>query len=77
MSDHGLTLGREYDIVAKRTSQLLSQIQPKVETIYEDLTDTGEKMGRALLARINGDDTAELQVLLKPQFNFSTGQHND
>ncbi len=77
MSDHGLTLGCEYDIVAKRTSQLLSQIQPKVETIYEDLTDTGEKMGRALLARINGDDTAELQVLLKPQFNFSTGQHND
>ncbi len=71
MSDHGLTLGREYDVVAKRTSQLLSQIQPKVETIYEDLTDTGEQMGRLLLARIAGEETANLQLLLRPQFHFS------
>ena len=71
MSDHGLTLGREYDVVAKRTSKLLSQIQPKVETIYEDLTEAGEQMGRVLLARIAGDDSADRQVLLKPQFNFS------
>ncbi|PZM12543.1 LacI family transcriptional regulator [Rhizobium tubonense] len=70
MSDNGLTLGKEYDVVAKRTSKLLSQIQPKVETIYEDLTDTGEQMGRLLLARIAGDETADMQVLLKPQFNF-------
>ncbi|MBP1861371.1 LacI family transcriptional regulator [Rhizobium herbae] len=70
MSDHGLTLGLEYDIVAKRTSKLLSQIQPKVETIYEDLTDTGEQMGRVLLARIAGDETAEMQVLLRPQIGF-------
>ncbi|URK87178.1 substrate-binding domain-containing protein [Rhizobium sp. RCAM05350] len=71
MSDHGLTLGLEYDIVAKRTSKLLSQIQPKVETIYEDLTDTGERMGQVLLARIAGDETTETQVLLKPQISFS------
>jgi len=71
MSDHGLTLGLEYDIVAKRTSKLLSQIQPKVETIYEDLTDTGEQMGRVLLARIAGDEATEMQVLLKPQIGFS------
>lgn len=70
MSDHGLTLGLEYDIVAKRTSKLLSQIQPKVETIYEDLTDTGEQMGRVLLARIAGDETTDMQVLLKPQIGF-------
>ncbi|TCR79053.1 LacI family transcriptional regulator [Rhizobium sp. BK376] len=70
MGDHGLTLGKEYDVVAKRTSKLLSQIQPKVETIYEDLTDTGERMGRVLLARIARDATTEMQVLLKPQFSF-------
>jgi LacI family transcriptional regulator len=70
MSDHGLTLGVEYDIVAKQTSKLLVNIQPKVETIYEDLTDTGEQMGRILLARIAGDETTEMQVLLKPQINF-------
>ncbi|CAN7383157.1 LacI family transcriptional regulator [Pararhizobium sp. LjRoot238] len=70
MSDHGLTLGVEYDIVAKQTSKLLVNIQPKVETIYEDLTDTGEQMGRILLARIAGDETTDMQVLLKPQINF-------
>jgi len=70
MSDHGLTLGVEYDIVAKQTSKLLVNIQPKVEAIYEDLTDTGEQMGRILLARIAGDETTDMQVLLKPQINF-------
>ncbi len=70
MSDHGLTLGVEYDIVAKQTSKLLVNIQPKVETIYEDLTDTGEQMGRVLLARIAGNDTVNMQVLLKPTVNF-------
>ncbi|MEK1929523.1 MAG: LacI family transcriptional regulator [Pararhizobium sp.] len=70
MSDHGLTLGVEYDIVAKQTSKLLVNIQPKVETIYEDLTDTGEQMGRILLARIAGDETTDMQVLLKPQITF-------
>ena len=73
MSDHGLTLGLEYDIVAKRTSKLLSQIQPKVETIYEDLTDTGTRMGQVLLARIAGDETTDMQVLLQPQIDFAGG----
>ncbi|MCV9961585.1 LacI family transcriptional regulator [Pararhizobium sp. BT-229] len=72
MSDHGLTLGIEYDIVAKQTSKLLVNIQPKVETIYEDLIDTGEQMGRVLLARIAGDETTDMQVLLKPKFSFPT-----
>ena len=70
MSDHGLTLGVEYDMVAKQTSKLLVNIQPKVETIYEDLTDTGEQMGRILLARIAGGETTDMQVLLKPHINF-------
>ncbi|WP_018326690.1 LacI family transcriptional regulator [Rhizobium giardinii] len=74
MSDHGLTLGVEYDIVAKQTSKLLVNIQPKVETIYEDLTDTGEQMGRILLARIAGGETTDMQVLLKPQINFPAPQ---
>ncbi len=71
MSDCGLTLGVEYDIIAKQTSQLLSAIQPKVESIYEDLTATGEQMGRILQRRIAGEtDMAQLQVLLSPQPPF-------
>ncbi len=68
MSDCGLTLGNEYDIVAKQTSHLLGAIQPQVETIYEDLTATGEDMGRVLLQRIGGEtDVSKLQLLLSPQ----------
>lgn len=70
MSDHGLALGVEYDIVAKQTSKLLVNIQPKVETIYEDLVGTGEQMAHVLLARIAGKNTADMQVLLKPTVNF-------
>jgi LacI family transcriptional regulator len=71
MGDCGLTLGVEYDIVAKQTSQLLSAIQPRVETIYEDLTATGEQMGRVLLQRIAGAAASnELQFLLSPKFSF-------
>ncbi|NMN73347.1 LacI family transcriptional regulator [Rhizobium sp. 57MFTsu3.2] len=74
MSDCGLTLGVEYDIVAKQTSQLLSAIQPKVETIYEDLTATGEHIGRILRKRISGEtDMDQLQMLLTPQPPFSGG----
>ena len=72
MSDNGLTLGVEYDIVAKQTSHLLSAIQPRVETIYEDLTASGEHMGRILLSRIAGEtETSALQLLLCPVVPFA------
>lgn len=64
LSDGGWTLGREYDIVAKQTSRLLSDIQPGVEAIYEDLTAAGEHLGRLLLKRIGGTDVEKLQVIL-------------
>jgi len=70
MSDNGLVLGGQYDIVAKQTSRLLSQIQPKVETIYEDLTAAGEAMGRLLLRRIAGEAVEELTLLQGPQLGF-------
>jgi LacI family transcriptional regulator len=72
MSDNGLSLGVEYDIVAKQTSRLLSQIQPKVETIYEDLKAAGEGMGSLLLQRIAGEPVADLTILQSPQFSFPT-----
>jgi LacI family transcriptional regulator len=72
MSDLGLSLGVEYDIVSKQTSRLLSQIQPKVETIYEDLTAAGEAMGRILLQRIGGTDPAGLHLVQAPQCSFPT-----
>ena len=63
-------LGREYDIVAKQTSRLLSDIQPGVETIYEDLTAAGEQLGQMLLRRIAGEPGEGLHLLQPPQLNF-------
>ncbi|MGO4437125.1 LacI family transcriptional regulator [Rhizobium sp. RAF56] len=65
-------LGVDYDIVAKQTSRLISQIQPKVETIHEDMTAAGEQLGRILLKRIANPEADELQLLQKPQFDFPT-----
>ncbi|PDT25895.1 LacI family transcriptional regulator [Rhizobium sp. L9] len=74
MSDAGQTLAADYDIVAKETSRLLTQLQPKVDTIHEDLTAAGEDLGRMLLHRINNPDAENLQLLLPPQINFPIGQ---
>jgi LacI family transcriptional regulator len=70
----GHMLGREYDIVAKQTSRLLGDIQPGVETIYEDLTAAGEQLGRMLLRRIGGEPAEALQLLQPPQPNFDAAQ---
>ncbi|MDC9813879.1 MULTISPECIES: LacI family transcriptional regulator [Rhizobium] len=73
MSDAGRTLAVDYDIVAKETSRLLTQLQPKVDTIHEDLTAAGEDLGRMLLQRINNVDLEDLHLLLPPQINFPIG----
>jgi LacI family transcriptional regulator len=70
MSDAGYTLAEDYDIVAKETSHLLTQLQPKVDTIHEDLTAAGEQLGHMLIQRINNPDVEDLHLLLPPQINF-------
>lgn len=74
MNDAGRTLAADYDIVAKETSRLLTQLQPKVDTIHEDLTAAGEDLGRMLLQRINNPEAENLHLLLPPQINFPVGQ---
>jgi len=62
--DRGLEIGRDVHLVAKQTSGLFDQVRPRVETIYEDLTEAGATMGRFLLRRIAERPTvAELQAL--------------
>ncbi|MEZ2131550.1 MULTISPECIES: LacI family transcriptional regulator [unclassified Sinorhizobium] len=70
LADARKTMGLDYDIVAKQTSKLLSQIQPQVDTISEDLTAAGEQMARILLQRIARPEATDLHLLQAPQFNF-------
>jgi LacI family transcriptional regulator len=62
--DYRLELGKDLYLVAKQTSGLFDQVRPRVETIYEDLSEAGLLMGRLLLRRIGGTIPAqELQAL--------------
>lgn len=62
--DHGLAIGRDVRLVAKQTSGLFDEIRPKIETIYEDLSEAGNILGKLLLRRIaGGASMEELQVL--------------
>jgi LacI family transcriptional regulator len=71
LNEAGWALGRHYDMVAKQTSRLLSDIQPVVETIYEDLTQAGEELGKMLLRRIAEGPKPDMQMLLPPQLGFA------
>jgi LacI family transcriptional regulator len=62
----GVTVGRDVDVVAKATSELLDHLDPAIDAFYEDLTVAGEELGRLLLRRIAGAPMAELQTLAKP-----------
>ncbi|MET3898017.1 LacI family transcriptional regulator [Devosia sp. UYZn731] len=73
-NDRGMVLGREFDIVAKQTSRLLSHIQPRVETIYEDLAAAGEQMGQLLIRQLSGETGTDLQILQAPRFGVPTSK---
>ncbi len=74
LAGRGMVLGREYDIVAKQTSRLLGDIEPRVETIYEDLAMAGETMGKLLIRAIAGEPADTLQVLQAPSFAGPPGK---
>ena len=60
----------EIDVVAKQTSQIFSQVRPKVDAIYEDTGLAGLQMGQLLLRRIAGEPPEALQVLQVPEISF-------
>jgi len=70
LTDIGVTIGREADVVAKQTSGIFSQIRPKVDAIYEDTALAGKQMGELLLRRIQGEPAEALQILHQPEIWF-------
>lgn len=70
LTDAGVIIGREADIVAKQTSGIFSQVRPKVDAIYEDTALAGQQMGELLLRRIQGEPAEKLQILHHPEIWF-------
>lgn len=66
LTDLGLSIGEDVDIVAKQTSSIFDHMRPRIDTIYEDLQAAGEVMGTILFKRIAGASMSELQVLHAP-----------
>jgi len=70
ISDSGLTLGREIDLVAKRASGIFDMFRPRIDTMVEDLRLAGRVMGEHLLRAMAGEDPAILQTLHQPVVEF-------
>jgi LacI family transcriptional regulator len=70
ISDAGLTVGRDADIVTKQMSGIFSLVRPKVDVISEDIALAGKQMGELLLRRIRGERAEQLQVLQVPEIPF-------
>lgn len=66
LQDAGLTLGKDVEVVAKQTSDVLPTLFPSVDTIAEDIHAAGVELTRLLLRRIAGEPAEALQTLGEP-----------
>lgn len=66
----GLTPGVEIDLVAKRASPTFGLLRPRIDTVFEDLEQTGRDIAGLLLRRLAGDPVDTLQILHQPVPDF-------
>ncbi len=70
ITDSGLQLGTDLDVVAKRASSIFDLLRPSIDTVFEDLWAAGRSMGEVLLRSMTGEATGDLQVLHSPKLEF-------
>jgi LacI family transcriptional regulator len=67
LSQAGLHIGRDYDIVAKPLNPLIKIALPEVIFIDEDFRLAGQELARMVMSRIAGTDPLVLQLLEQPK----------
>jgi LacI family transcriptional regulator len=72
LQEAGLVVGRDVDVIAKGTSDILDYLTPSIDSFHEDLLLAGETLARFLLQRIAGVPTEELQAVDQPRLNCRT-----
>ena len=70
ISDAGLVIGKDADLVTKQMSGIFSLVRPKVDVISEDISLAGQQMGELVLRRIKGEKPEALQILQLPEIPF-------
>lgn len=68
--DSGLHIGKDIDLIAKKTSPVFDMFRPKIEMIKESIEVSGRDLARALLAQLSGEPAETLQILQAPTFDF-------
>ena len=66
LADGGLEIGRDFDIVSKHSTSLLSMTNPKIISIPESFHDAGANLARLLMQAIDGAQVESLQILDRP-----------
>jgi LacI family transcriptional regulator len=66
LADGGLEIGKDFDIVSKHATNLLSMTNPKIISIPEDFRKAGFSLAKLLIKAINGEAPETLQELVRP-----------
>ena len=62
----GMEMGRDYDLVTKPMTEMISLSQPGIIGIDESFLKAGQELARMVMARIAGTDPIVLQMLDVP-----------
>ncbi len=68
----GKKIGTDVDIVSKQSADFLNWLRPEIHTMNEDIKLAGRELAHAVLARIEGRPTSELQTISKPVWSSHT-----
>ena len=66
LADRNLVEGRDYSLICRQTTDILPTLYPGIDTVGEDLSETGGELARLLIARVNGTPAETLQTLRAP-----------
>lgn len=62
----GKKIGRDIDVVSKQSADFLNWLRPEIHTVNEDIKLAGRELAKAVLARIDGKTSANLQTVSQP-----------
>lgn len=63
---NGFERGRDFNVVVKRHSELLTHIDPGVSVVFEDIVKAGREMGQMLLQQVAGTPAPPVQYIDRP-----------